>query len=546
MPNILPAHHLLGEEDVSQRSEEDETTEMNQLCSQVFRPLPGTPQNYCQGTQVYLFSSSISLSRQKITTLTELANFNNKVEELKLSIQPKEGRQEANRLYQEMLDLDGGRENVTKMRLFCVLGTGRGAAYMLSHVDRDLGSKWEVFSKAHLLSSWWYKLATRRSASWVLGCVSMTLKTFLYLLDIAKDVTTIWILANMPTKPVLLISVTMASLAASELVKALHLSASQGDSMLRRVGYFLMSPFMPMFLNHQQCVLENQLVDLALKENRTEQQEAQMTMVRERLQDAMAMKGELRGVENILEHSLQIIVPLLVLNLPGYGLTDTDRDFFIISSCLSVASLVGGQLLVVTTRENSHLGIKAMLLLIVYLIIAVVPRGYLLYSGLLMALKETFHCSLEHCPFSNYISLVPLITILLVMLVHTGLSFAVQTRFFTAKKNRFVESLWTLLAPPLNMDWDKMFREPGCNMSISDCWANSKMVVLLHNLLTFGGNIAIGVALLICSHLKEDFDLTQIPALLVPAVVSPFFLLGLGYIYFVKCHLWSSLLNEEL
>ena len=480
-------------------------------------------------------------------TLTErLADFNNKVKELKLSINPKEGRQEAQEVYRELIDFYDGRDHFTKMLLFKVLGTGSSAAYILSHVDRDLGSRWEVFSKSCFLTRWWYKLGRNESASWFLGCFSMSLKSILHHLDIIKDVTAIWILVKLPTKPVLLISLSIASLTASELVKALHLAASQDVSMVRRVGYFFMSPFMPMFLNHQQCVLENQLVHLALKENRSICQEAQMTTLSKSCQDVLALKGELGGIENLLENSVQIIVPLLVLNLPGYGLTDTGRDFFTLSSYFSVASLICGQLMVVNTRKNCQLGLKAILLLLAYLIVAVVPRGYLIFSALLMALKETFECSVNHCSISDYVSFLPLIIILLVMSVHTGLSFAIQTRFFKAKNIRFVEALWTLLAPPINMDWDLMVREPNCELSISECWGRSKMVVFLHNLLTFGGNIVIGVAIVICSQLTDSFDPTEIAVFLVPAVISPFILLGLSYIYFVKCHLWSDLLKGEL
>ena len=271
-----------------------------------------------------------------------------------------------------------------------------------------------------------------------------------------------------------------------------------------------------------------------------------MTVVRKNLQDAMATMGELRGVENILEHSVQILEQLSVLYLPGYGLTDTDRYFFILSTCLSVASLVRGQLTVFATREGSHLGMTATFLMLFYLAIAALSRGYLMFSGLLMALKETFDCSLNGCPATDYISLVPLVTTLLVLSIHTGLSFAVQTRFFEARKNRFIGALLSLLAPPLDMDWDRMFREKKCDGSVGKCWERSKVVVILYNLLTFGGNLAMGIALLICGHLENDFDLAQVAVLLVPTIISPFLLLGLAYIYYVKFHLWSCILKSEL
>ena len=234
-------------------------------------------------------------------------------------------------MYQELINFHGVEE-VARRQLYDVLGTGRGAAYMLSHVERDLGSKWEVFSKSHFLTRWWHKLAAKSSFSFVLDCLKMTQKSLLYSLDIVKDVKAILILANMPTKPVLLIIVSVTSLCASELVKAFHLATRRGMSLLSRVGYFLASPLMPLLLNHQKCVLEGQLFHLASNRGRSDRQESRMTAVRKNLQEAMATMGELRGVENILEHSVQILVQLSVLHLPGYGLTDTDRYFFILST----------------------------------------------------------------------------------------------------------------------------------------------------------------------------------------------------------------------
>ena len=80
-------------------------------------------------------------------TLTDdIAYFNNKVEELALSTQPKEGRRLSEQVYRDMLNFYGGNDQVAKKRIYDVLGTSRSAAYILSHVERDLGSKWEVFS----------------------------------------------------------------------------------------------------------------------------------------------------------------------------------------------------------------------------------------------------------------------------------------------------------------------------------------------------------------------------------------------------------------
>ena len=126
------------------------------------------------------------------------------------------------------------------------------------------------------------------------------------------------------------------------------------------------------------------------------------------------------------------------------------------------------------------------------------------------------------------------------MLLHTSLSILTQTKIFKARQNRFVEALWTLLAPPLTMDWDRLHREH--KLPFDECWARSKNVILLHNLLTFLGNMAIGAALLIC----HDFDLAEILLIIIPIALDPFLLLGMGYLYFKSVHPWRMLLKDGL
>ena len=339
----------------------------------------------------------------------------------------------------------------------------------MSHVDVDLGSKWEVFSKRLFVTQWWYKLARVKAASWALGCLSVSVRSNLYLIDLVKDVTTIWILAQLPTEPVLLISVSVAALTLSELVKALHVLTRGDGAVAGRVGSCLTITLMPMLLRHQHYVLENELKALALKRSRSTEEESRMTVLRRELQDNGSLFGELRGIENAIENATQILVPLLALNLPGYALTDTESSFFYVSSFFSGASLVSGQVILLSTRKNGQMGLKATLLLLVYISAAVVPRGYLVYSSMLTALKATFECSFDGCfecrdldcsakewSVSDYVSFVPILTTLSVLLLQTGLSLVTQTRVLAAGKNRLVEALGTLLAPPIDMDWDRV------------------------------------------------------------------------------------------
>ena len=64
------------------------------------------------------------------------------------------------------------------------LGTNSEAEYLFSHVDKDLGSWWEVFSKRRFTAM--YTLIRKREFAIPMGFFNMIRKSFSYLLDIVK------------------------------------------------------------------------------------------------------------------------------------------------------------------------------------------------------------------------------------------------------------------------------------------------------------------------------------------------------------------------
>merc|ERR1711978_776305 len=143
--------------------------------------------------------------------------------------------------------------------------------------------------------------------------------------------------------------------------------------------------------------------------------------------------------------------------------------------------------------KNEQVGLKAHGFMFAYLCIAILPRGHLLYWSLRVVILGD----------SEIMSFIPLAVSLLAMVFHTALSVVIQRNFFKARKKKVVEALSTLLAPPLTMDWDRLHREQ--KLPFNECFAVTKRVVLLHNIMTFFGNMVMGVALLTC----YDFDTTQ-------------------------------------
>ena len=112
-----------------------------------------------------------------------------------------------------------------------------------------------------------------------------------------------------------------------------------------------------------------------------------------------------------------------------------------------------------------------------------------------------------------------------------------------------LQAVWSLLAPPLFLDWDQLYRQEGFSLSILDCWRKSKYVFFLHNVITLLGNIVLLHAF-VPMFVKTNTDLTPLSYAtmigLDVTMVSQILLLGLGFLYFRTCHPWSRLLNAEL
>ena len=451
----------------------------------------------------------------------------NRVEVMKRSADHKEGQIKCRIIHSQVFE-------DSDLHVFHKLGTSSGAGYILSHVEGDLGSRWEIFSKKWCLTRWWYMVARHEKASWVIRYIKMEVKSCFYVIDIVKDIQLIWILATkIPSQAAILYGASITSLTVSELTKALHNATCRQDaSVVKRIGHFITSPIARLYINQQQFALESRMLKFALALDKTpsstEYNENQLTAARRELQQNTAIWGELRSLENVLENSLHIILPLLAIDLESWGLTDSDLLFLRLSCGLSLASLLFGQTSALASRKNGQLGLKAMVFIFVYLFTAVLPRGYLVFCSLRVILR-------------NYgiISFIPLLTALLVMLLHTIISMVIQTKVFMARRNRVIEALCTLLAPPLTMDWDRLYQER--KLPFDECWARAKKVVLLHNLLTFFGNMAIGAALLLC----QDFEHTEIILIIVPTILNPILLLGMGYLYFRSVHPWRILHTQE-
>ena len=212
-------------------------------------------------------------------------------------------------------------------------------------------------------------------------------------------------------------------------------------------------------------------------------------------------------------------------------MSEMDKNLLYGSALVSVLSIVHGQIMVLSAQKNGFLGLKAKLLMLVYQPVAALPRGYI------------FFASLRSAATYSYIGYVPMIVTAVVILLHICLSCTIQVRFFQEDRNIFIQALNSVLAPSLGMDWDKLFRKHNYTLPVKKCWKKTQITLLLSNLLSFCGNLAIGISLMVTRSFTIGFDLQLAFG---TAAVSPAILIGLAYFYFKTCHPWARILKAEL
>ena len=94
-----------------------------------------------------------------------------------------------------------------------------------------------------------------------------------------------------------------------------------------------------------------------------------------------------------------------------------------------------------------------------------------------------------------------LLALPVVALLQVYLSYIIQSKFFSSgskfrstRRTRLLLAIWSLLAPPLFLDWDYLYRQGGFSITITECWERSKKVLLLHHLITLLGNMVLVLA----------------------------------------------------
>merc|ERR1712117_564939 len=74
-----------------------------------------------------------------------------------------------------------------------------------------------------------------------------------------------------------------------------------------------------------------------------------------------------------------------------------------------------------------------------------------------------------------------------VFIIHIISSLVIQKWLLKGEKGNLKHALWSILSPPLFLDWDLLHTKEEYQMPIPECWRRTKNSLLFHNFLTLLG-----------------------------------------------------------
>jgi hypothetical protein len=347
-----------------------------------------------------------------------------------------------------------------------------------------------------------------------------------------------------------------------------------------------------------------------------------ITTCKKKSQDMHRLRVYFKATENVSEHFPQLVILMLILmlrktNTPKVVQMDkiflNDNDIFILfSTAWSFFSLTKGHLSYIQALKSNYLSLvgKLMLLLLfatvlsgrlVYILIFFTPNLGLFdtnFHGILgnINVSRTFSQTsgrrkqvllaygVNNTPifledaWSDYkMSTFFHIPISLCVLVFSGIitlhiliGYKIQSKLHihnkaSAKKKMF-QTIYTLLCPPLFLDWEEVYRERKELITIKESWRKSQNILIAHIIMQCMEHIVLCTPLIMLKNaitvrnekledmfppLNDELYSTYIVNVLLGAgialaLVLPPIQYGLAQLYFKKGHPWSRILNTTL
>ena len=258
--------------------------------------------------------------------------------------------------------------------------------------------------------------------------------------------------------------------------------------------------------------------------------EEEISIMRRDLETMVYLKARFRANENILEHFIQLTI-LFTLSLIKDSKTttapphiakyvvETSGFFLFASSAWSYISLVRGQINLTSSKKYSFVPFVGKIILVIYFTLGTGARvcSLLLYFtpslGLFNSLHHpafatkgatteyaaVFNISVNGTPiwfnelWNNHFREGPhefyvipsdilIFVLLLLVLAHLIASWHIQRKLYWRVKlgipEHFFNALYTIICPPLSLDWEGIYRNSGGTLSIPECQKRSAKTII--------------------------------------------------------------------
>jgi hypothetical protein len=426
--------------------------------------------------------------------------------------------------------------------------------------------------------------------------------------------------------PVTVFWVTIAAITCSELtniVTLIHCDTFTHWSRGQKLISCIFVPLMPALVYYMELELKfkgaSDMRDLKKAELNISQEihksvEKKLSKSRKKMQALKILRTQFKSNENVAEHLIQLIILLLIIFMNKSAtikvtsleklVLDDNGTVLIVSTIISCVSLLSGQVAYISAIKGNFLSLTGKLILYIYFSISLSARVFaiiLCYTPVLGLFNTNGHGKMgflklkrgmsdyahdvthanqivtigqawgnftldvpDVYPMLNYFSLLPP----LLFLLHWGVSLFLLSCLY--KKNKYpklqivLQSLYTIIFPPVFVDWEVIYRDSDGEVLITKCWQKTKMFIFSQIVINFIQHILLCVPLVLLKvkidqrnkdltvaglyPLKDELFSTQMVNDLLIAGFSVSFLLPfvqcvLIFVYFTKGHPWSRILN---
>jgi hypothetical protein len=425
--------------------------------------------------------------------------------------------------------------------------------------------------------------------------------------------------------PEVVFMVMMTSIVTTELSSILTLisSATYGRfSNPKKTFTMLVFPLIPSIVLYQQLKLELEQLYILSKVKSTKSNNYHFITCQTKLNKLLLLRSNLKVNENVAEHFPQLVIMLIILALRKTTtptVANMDKIFFnnnelliVLSTSWSFISLLKGLLFHIKATKDNFVTSLGQIILLLYFVIGMSGRLLhiiLFFTPLLGLFDTNYHSVLGRLTAAEMVNGDNKIMYLLfdyidnnqaiffhetwhkISIKETGLfdfsltlflfMFATITFHLVTgviiklKANRhrkerttttICQTIYTLLCPPLFLDWEEIYRDGKGVVTFKDSWKKSQKYIVFHILMHFVEHIELCIPLIIFKKsidgrnedlidlfppLNDEWYSTLIVNLLLGigiavAVVLPPIQYGLSHLYFVYGHPWSRLLNAKL